>query len=84
MSVTPVTHYCGECSGKSTEGGDLVSKNRLSYNVGGVKHFSRTLQRALLEERHFALDEWFAFSNQPGLACNLSGQELVISFSSRT
>ena len=28
-------------------------KNRLSDNVGGVKHFSRTLQRALGEERHF-------------------------------
>ncbi|MGA8220042.1 MAG: hypothetical protein WB780_00195, partial [Candidatus Acidiferrales bacterium] len=31
--------------------------NRLSNNVGGVKHFSSTLQHALGEERHFALVE---------------------------
>jgi hypothetical protein len=29
----------------------------LSDNVGGVKHFSSTLQHALREERHFALVE---------------------------
>jgi hypothetical protein len=46
-------------------------KNRLSDNVGGVKHFSRTLQRALGEERHFALVEWFAFSNPGSLVISL-------------
>jgi len=41
-----------------------LSTNRLSDNVGGVKQFWSTLQRALGEERHFALDE-SALSN-PG------------------
>ena len=35
----------------------LLAKNRLSDNVGGVKQFLSTRQRALEEERHFALDE---------------------------
>jgi hypothetical protein len=35
--------------------------NRLSNNVGGVKHFSSTLQPALREERHFALMDGVAF-----------------------
>ena len=35
--------------------------NRISDNVGGVKHFSSTLHPALKEERHFALVEGFAF-----------------------
>ena len=49
---------------KRTEGCQLL-QNRVSDNVGGVKLFSRTLQRALGEERHFALVAWSAFSN-PG------------------
>src|SRR5271170_6893214 len=35
--------------------------NRLSDNVGGVKHFLSTLQPALREERHFALVDGVAF-----------------------
>jgi hypothetical protein len=37
-------------------------KNRVSDNVGGVKQFLSTLQHALVEERHFALVEAFAFA----------------------
>ena len=37
--------------------GAFFQTNRLSNNVGGVKHFSSTLQHALGEERHFALVE---------------------------
>jgi len=37
--------------------GTQLAKNRLSDNVGGVKQFLSTRQRALEEERHFALDE---------------------------
>src|SRR5712692_6106981 len=33
----------------------------VSDNVGGVKHFSSTLQHALREERHFALMDGVAF-----------------------
>src|SRR5260370_18414299 len=36
-------------------------KHRVSDNVGGVKHFSSTLQHALREERHFALMDGVAF-----------------------
>jgi hypothetical protein len=54
----------------------LLAKNRLSDNVGGVKHFSCTLQRALLEERHFALVDGFAFSNHGSLVIH-SGQDSV-------
>jgi hypothetical protein len=32
-------------------------KNRVSDNVGGVKHFLSTLPHPLEEERHFALSE---------------------------
>src|SRR5256885_11838166 len=49
-------------------------KNRLSDNVGSVKHISSTPRRALGEERHFALVDGLPF--QPRLACNLLGQEL--------
>jgi hypothetical protein len=38
-------------------GGRQLVKNRLSNNVGGVKHFLGTQQHALEEERHFALVE---------------------------
>ena len=38
-------------------GGQLL-KNRLSDNVGGVKHILSIPLRALGEERHFALVEW--------------------------
>src|SRR5579859_1294390 len=38
-------------------------KNAISNNVGGVKHFSSTLQHALVEERHFALVEGLRVSN---------------------
>jgi hypothetical protein len=37
-------------------------KHRVSDNVGGVKQFLSTLQHALVEERHFALVEAFAFA----------------------
>jgi hypothetical protein len=37
--------------------GGLLSQHRFSDNVGGVKQLSSTLQHALVEERHFALDE---------------------------
>jgi hypothetical protein len=36
-------------------------KNRVSDNVGGVKHFSSTRLHALGEERHFALVDGVAF-----------------------
>jgi hypothetical protein len=39
----------------------LLATSRLSDNVSGVKQFSSTLQRALVEERHFALAEAVAF-----------------------
>ena len=53
----------------------LLSKNRLSNNVGGVKHFLSELRRALEQERHFARVEDVPY--QPRLARNhCSGQEL--------
>jgi hypothetical protein len=36
--------------------------NRVSDNVGGVKHFLSVLLRALARARHFALVEAFAFA----------------------
>src|SRR5438093_4966829 len=51
-------------------------KNGLSDNVGGVKHFSRTLQRALGEERHFALVDGFAFSNPGSLVISQVGNSV--------
>jgi hypothetical protein len=42
--------------------------NRLSNNVGGVKHFSSTLQHARERVRHFALVENVPI--QPRLARN--------------
>ena len=51
-------------------------KNRLSDNVGGVKFFLSTLRRALVEERHFALVDGFAFSNRRLARNQFSGQEL--------
>jgi len=51
--------------------------NRVSNNVGGVKHFSNTLRHAPEEERHFALVE--NVSIQSKLARNqVSGLELVV------
>src|SRR6266704_2784625 len=47
-----------------------------SDNVGGVKHFSRTLQRALGEERHFALVDGFAFSNPGSLVISQVGNSV--------
>src|SRR5207244_7244162 len=55
--------------------GQLVL-NRLSDNVGGVKHFSRTPQRALGEERHFALVDGFAFSNPGSLVISQVGNSV--------
>jgi hypothetical protein len=53
----------------------LLTKHRLSNNVGGVKHFLSTLWHMLREERHFALVEELPI--QPRLARNrFSGQEL--------
>jgi len=49
-------------------------KNRVSDNVGGVKHFSSTLQHALREERHFALVEGVAFPTVGSLVIH-SGQD---------
>jgi hypothetical protein len=40
----------------------LEAAHRVSDNVGRVKQFSSRLQRALGEERHFALDEAVAFA----------------------
>jgi hypothetical protein len=55
----------------------LLAKNRLSDNVGSVKQFSSTLQHALVEERHFALDEAVAFAlPTKGSLVIVSGQEL--------
>jgi hypothetical protein len=51
-------------------------QNRLSNNVGGVKQFSRTLQHALEEERHFALVE-MCRSNQGSLAIKFQGRNSV-------
>ena len=45
----------------------LLSKNPLSNNVGGVKQYLRTLQRALGEERHFALVDGLPFPTQARL-----------------
>src|SRR5439155_6107900 len=53
-----------------------LAKYRLSDNVGGVKHFSRTLQRALGEERHFALVDGFAFSNPGSLVISQVGNSV--------
>ena len=39
----------------------LLGKNRLSNNVGRVKHFSSTLRRALEKKRHFALADGLRF-----------------------
>jgi hypothetical protein len=50
--------------------GDKLLKHRVSDNVGGVKRFSSTLQHALVEERHFALDE-NCRSNQGSLVINI-------------
>jgi hypothetical protein len=41
-----------------------LAKNRVSDNVGGVKHFLSALLHALKEERHFALVDGVAFSNR--------------------
>ena len=49
-------------------------QNRVSDNVGGVKQLLSALPHALVEERHFALDEK-AVSNQGSLVI-VSGQEL--------
>jgi len=46
----------------------LLAINRLSDNVGGVKHFSSVLVRALGRARHFALVEELSY--QPRLARN--------------
>jgi hypothetical protein len=59
----------GQVNAGKEDGG--ISKRQLtlkhiSDNVGGVKHFSSTLQHALNEERHFALAEEVPF--QPRLA----------------
>ena len=45
-----------------------LAKNRLSDNVGGVKHISSVLVRALGRARHFALVEELPY--QPRLARN--------------
>ena len=45
-------------SGSAKERLSLIG---VSDNVGGVKHFSSTLQHALREERHFALMDGVAF-----------------------
>src|SRR5205823_831092 len=52
------------------------TKTGVSDNVGGVKHFSRTLQRALGEERHFALVDGFAFSNPGSLVISQVGNSV--------
>jgi hypothetical protein len=48
-----------------------LAKHRLSNNVGSVKHFLSTPPRALEEERHFALVERCAVSNQSPLAISI-------------
>jgi hypothetical protein len=47
--------------GRDDAGQARKVKNRVSDNVGGVKRFSSTLQRALGEERHFALVDALPF-----------------------
>jgi hypothetical protein len=49
----------------------LIALNRLSNNVGGVKFFLSTLQRALMEERHFALVGISCHTNQGSLVINI-------------
>src|SRR5437667_7867334 len=59
-------------SGKCT----MLTLTGVSDDVGGVKHFSRTLQRALGEERHFALVDGFAFSNPGSLVISQVGNSV--------
>jgi hypothetical protein len=46
----------------SKGGPRLLSLNRVSNNVGAVKHFLGVLARGFVEERHFALVEGVAFA----------------------
>jgi hypothetical protein len=48
-----------------------LAQHRLSNNVGGVKHFLSALRHALEEERHFALVERCAVSNQSPLSISI-------------
>jgi hypothetical protein len=57
-----------ELSGVDGISKGLLLKYRLSDNVGGVKHFSSVLIRALGRARHFALVEELPY--QPRLARN--------------
>ncbi len=41
----------------------IIGEKSLSNNVGAVKHYARTLLRALVEERHFALVDGLRVSN---------------------
>ena len=43
--------------GEKSFGRQLLLRNRISNNVGGVKHFWDALARALRRARHFALVE---------------------------
>src|SRR5580658_59644 len=52
----------------------LTGLSDISDNVGGVKHFSSTRLRALVEERHFALVEGVAFPTVGSLVIH-SGQD---------
>src|SRR5580700_230768 len=70
MILNSMFAHCAIIHERTLVTGRLL-QNRVSDNVGGVKHFSRTLQRALGEERHFALVEWFAFSNPGSLVISL-------------
>jgi hypothetical protein len=61
----------------STRTNRQLAKNRVSDNVGGVKHFSSTLHHALREERHFALVEGLLFPPKARVVI-LSGQEISV------
>ena len=50
-------HFAAQDNGAVVRSRCQLAKNRLSNNVGGVKHFLSTQQHALEEERHFALVE---------------------------
>src|SRR5947199_5148829 len=76
LLIPPITNQVNESRGHGGDLCGLLARYRLSDNVGGVKHFSRTLQRALGEERHFALVDGFAFSNPGSLVISQVGNSV--------
>jgi hypothetical protein len=75
--IASYLRFFGLFTGQSLLCERQLAKNRISNNVGGVKHFLSELRRALEQERHFALVEDVPY--QPRLARNhCSGQELSV------